>query len=98
MSAWSIEARAFLFTNSPVNSETDVKSFRKLSPSVLLFPAIVVLLPRWSSGGDFTKTHHSTSYDYISPLKLDLAGKHVLITGAAWEHGVGYAAAMAFRE
>ncbi|KIN00047.1 hypothetical protein OIDMADRAFT_181275 [Oidiodendron maius Zn] len=48
------------------------------------------------SGGYFTKTHHSKPYDYISPLKLDLAGKHVLITGAAWEHGIGYATAIAF--
>ncbi|KAL2840350.1 hypothetical protein BJX68DRAFT_246729 [Aspergillus pseudodeflectus] len=45
---------------------------------------------------DFTATRHSTTYDYISPLKLNLAGKHVLITGAAWENGVGYAAATAF--
>ncbi|KAJ0422229.1 hypothetical protein BJY00DRAFT_280446 [Aspergillus carlsbadensis] len=45
---------------------------------------------------DFTATHHPTSYDYISPLKLNLAGKHVLITGAAWENGVGYATAAAF--
>lgn len=48
------------------------------------------------SGGYFTATHHSTTYDYISPLKLDLAGKHVLVTGAAWEDGVGYATATAF--
>jgi NAD(P)-dependent dehydrogenase (short-subunit alcohol dehydrogenase family) len=48
------------------------------------------------SGGYFTPTRHSTSYDYISPLKLDLVGKHVLITGAAWENGVGYATAIAF--
>jgi NAD(P)-dependent dehydrogenase (short-subunit alcohol dehydrogenase family) len=48
------------------------------------------------SGGYFTATHHSTTYDYISPLKLDLAGKHVLVTGTAWEEGVGYATATAF--
>ncbi|KAL6416316.1 hypothetical protein AUP68_00533 [Ilyonectria robusta] len=48
------------------------------------------------SGGSFTATHHSTTYDYISPLKLDLAGKHVMVTGAAWEDGVGYATATAF--
>ncbi|OJJ67715.1 hypothetical protein ASPBRDRAFT_47751 [Aspergillus brasiliensis CBS 101740] len=48
------------------------------------------------SGSHFTSTHHSTTYDYISPLKLDLSGKHVLITGAAWEDGVGYATATAF--
>jgi NAD(P)-dependent dehydrogenase (short-subunit alcohol dehydrogenase family) len=47
------------------------------------------------SGGYFTATHHFTTYDYISPLKLDLAGKHVLVTGAAWEDGVGYATATA---
>lgn len=48
------------------------------------------------SGGYFTSKHHSTTYDYISPLKLDLAGKHVLVTGAAWENGIGYATATAF--
>lgn len=32
----------------------------------------------------------------ISPLKLDLAGKHILITGAVWSNGVGYATATAF--
>ncbi|KAL1851032.1 putative secondary metabolism biosynthetic enzyme [Diaporthe australafricana] len=48
------------------------------------------------SGGVFTATHHSTSYDYVSPLKLNLTGRHVLITGAAWEDGVGYATATAF--
>lgn len=38
---------------------------------------------RLNSGGNFTKTIHATSYDYISPLKLNLTDKHVLITGAA---------------
>ncbi|KAF5981197.1 NAD(P)-binding Rossmann-fold containing protein [Fusarium coicis] len=47
-------------------------------------------------GADFILTHHATSYDYISPLKLDFAGQHVLITGAAHEDGVGYATATAF--
>ncbi|KAL0930060.1 uncharacterized protein CTRU02_214880 [Colletotrichum truncatum] len=55
------------------------------------------LLPRMQqSGGSFTTKNHSTTYDYISPLKLDLTGKSVLITGAAWEDGVGYATATAF--
>ena len=48
------------------------------------------------SGGEFTARRHSTTYNYISPLKLDLTNKNVLITGAAWEDGVGYAAATAF--
>ncbi|KAL4925434.1 SDR family NAD(P)-dependent oxidoreductase [Aspergillus undulatus] len=48
------------------------------------------------SVGNFTATRHSTTYDYISPLKLNLAGKHILITGAAWANGVGYATATAF--
>lgn len=48
------------------------------------------------SGGNFTATRHSTTYDYISPVKLDFAGKNVLITGAAWQDGVGYATATAF--
>ncbi|KAM0206142.1 hypothetical protein ACHAPA_011764 [Fusarium lateritium] len=51
---------------------------------------------RLPAGADYILTHHSTSYDYISPLKLDLLGKHVLITGAAWEDGVGFATATAF--
>jgi NAD(P)-dependent dehydrogenase (short-subunit alcohol dehydrogenase family) len=45
---------------------------------------------------DFITKRHSTSYDYISPLKLNLTGKHVVITGAAWEDGIGYATATAF--
>ncbi|KAI9150515.1 Short chain dehydrogenase citE [Paramyrothecium foliicola] len=48
------------------------------------------------SGGAFITKTHSTTYDYISPLRLDLAGKHVLITGAAWDDGVGFATATAF--
>lgn len=51
---------------------------------------------RSNSGGNFTPTIHATTYDYISPLKLNLAGRHALITGAAWEDGVGYATATAF--
>jgi NAD(P)-dependent dehydrogenase (short-subunit alcohol dehydrogenase family) len=51
---------------------------------------------RANSGGNFTATIHSTTYEYISALKLNLAGKHVLITGAAWGDGVGYAIATAF--
>ncbi|KAL2132719.1 hypothetical protein VTI74DRAFT_3457 [Chaetomium olivicolor] len=51
---------------------------------------------RQIAGGYFTAKRHSTTYEYISPLKLDLAGKHVLITGTAWESGVGYATAIAF--
>jgi len=47
-------------------------------------------------GGNFTKTTHSTSYEYISPLHLDLTGKHVVVTGAAYQDGVGYATATAF--
>jgi NAD(P)-dependent dehydrogenase (short-subunit alcohol dehydrogenase family) len=50
------------------------------------------------SGINFTTTTHSTSYDYISPLKLDLTGKKVLVTGAARENGVGFATARAFAE
>ena len=46
--------------------------------------------------GDFATKVHASSYDYISPLQLDLSGRHVLITGAALEDGVGYATAKAF--
>jgi NAD(P)-dependent dehydrogenase (short-subunit alcohol dehydrogenase family) len=45
---------------------------------------------------DFTSKCHATTYPYISPLKQNLRGRHVLITGAAWEDGVGYATATAF--
>jgi len=48
------------------------------------------------SGSSFITTTHSTTYKYISPLKLDLAGKHILITGTAWENGIGFATATAF--
>ncbi|KAJ4988897.1 hypothetical protein SVAN01_05521 [Stagonosporopsis vannaccii] len=48
------------------------------------------------SGANFTAKRHPTTYDFISPLKLDLTGKHVLITGAAFKDGVGYATATAF--
>lgn len=48
------------------------------------------------SGGYFTTKRHSTTYDYISPLKLNLVGKHILVTGTAYEDGVGYATASAF--
>jgi NAD(P)-dependent dehydrogenase (short-subunit alcohol dehydrogenase family) len=45
---------------------------------------------------DFISATHATSYPYISPLSQDLSGRHVLITGAAWGDGVGYATATAF--
>ena len=45
---------------------------------------------------DFITHNHGTSYEYISPLQHDLAGKHVLITGAAWHDGVGAATATAY--
>jgi NAD(P)-dependent dehydrogenase (short-subunit alcohol dehydrogenase family) len=45
---------------------------------------------------DLISTTHSTSYDFISPLKLDLTGRTVIITGTAWEDGVGQATAVAF--
>src|SRR5688572_16161890 len=48
------------------------------------------------AGGLFTAKHRSTTYDFISPLRLDLTGKNVLITGAGWESGVGFATAKAF--
>jgi NAD(P)-dependent dehydrogenase (short-subunit alcohol dehydrogenase family) len=48
------------------------------------------------SGGEFTATRQSTSYDYISPLKLDFNGAHVIVTGAAWEDGVGFATALGY--
>lgn len=45
---------------------------------------------------DFTKLTHASSYPLISPTNLDLAGRYVVITGAAFDNGVGYAAATAF--
>lgn len=44
----------------------------------------------------FIEKNHARSYPYISPLQQNLSGRHVLITGAAWEDGVGYATATAF--
>lgn len=45
---------------------------------------------------DFTLVTHATSYPFISPLAQNLSGKHVLITGAARDDGVGFATATAF--
>ncbi|KAJ6100360.1 hypothetical protein N7467_001895 [Penicillium canescens] len=44
----------------------------------------------------FTEKTHATSYPFISPLAQDLSRRHVLITGAAREDGVGYATATVF--
>ncbi|KAK5739816.1 hypothetical protein LTR17_005102 [Elasticomyces elasticus] len=49
-----------------------------------------------ASRRDFAATIHATSYPFISPLSQSQSGRHVLITGAAWEDGVGYATALAF--
>ncbi|KAM6532616.1 hypothetical protein FALCPG4_005670 [Fusarium falciforme] len=80
--------------NAVILAYFNLQTFRLYSPHVL--QRLTMSTRRELSGGDFTATHHSTTYDYISPLKLDLAGKHVLITGAAWENGIGYATATAF--
>lgn len=45
---------------------------------------------------DFACKTHAQSYPFISPLKLNLRGLHVLVTGAAFEDGVGFAVATAF--
>lgn len=45
---------------------------------------------------NFTDKVHATTYEFISPLHHDLQGRHVLITGAAWEDGVGHATSIAF--
>ncbi|WWC93094.1 uncharacterized protein L201_008059 [Kwoniella dendrophila CBS 6074] len=45
---------------------------------------------------DFITNYHATSYDYISPLKLDISGRNVIITGGASQEGVGSATAIAF--
>lgn len=50
------------------------------------------------SGVNFTSKTHSTTYDFISPLKLDLTGKYVLVTGAAKVNGIGFATARAFAQ
>jgi NAD(P)-dependent dehydrogenase (short-subunit alcohol dehydrogenase family) len=49
-----------------------------------------------SARKNFTANTHSESYDFISPLKLDMSGRTVVITGTAWEDGVGQATAIAF--
>jgi NAD(P)-dependent dehydrogenase (short-subunit alcohol dehydrogenase family) len=43
---------------------------------------------------NFTSTQHHDSYPYIDPLKADLSGKHVLITGAS--RGIGKAIALSY--
>lgn len=48
-----------------------------------------------TSRSDYMETTHRSSYPFISPDKLDLSGRYVLITGAAFENGVGYATALA---
>ncbi|KAF5643355.1 NADP(+)-dependent dehydrogenase [Fusarium tjaetaba] len=47
-------------------------------------------------GADLIVAHHANSYDYISPLKLDLTGQHILMTGVADTGRVGYDTATAF--
>jgi NAD(P)-dependent dehydrogenase (short-subunit alcohol dehydrogenase family) len=49
-----------------------------------------------SARKNFTFKTHDDSYDFISPLKLDISGRTVVITGTAWEDGVGHATAIAF--
>jgi hypothetical protein len=43
--------------------------------------------PLEQSGGLFTSRRHSSTYEYISPLKFNLEGKHVLVLRAQ-EHPV----------
>ena len=47
---------------------------------------------------DFLPSRRAASYDFISPLSLDLHGSNVLITGAALPDGVGFATAKAFAQ
>lgn len=44
---------------------------------------------------DSLTTHHTT-YEAISPLRLNLSGRSVLITGTAHEAGIGHATALSF--
>lgn len=46
------------------------------------------------SGANFTPTIHSDTYPSVDPAKFNLAGKHVLITGAS--KGVGLTTALSF--
>ena len=45
---------------------------------------------------DFLPSRRATSYDFISPLSLNLHGSNILITGSALPDGVGFATARAF--
>ena len=45
---------------------------------------------------DFLPSRRAASYDFISPLSLNLHGNNVLITGSALPDGVGFATARAF--
>jgi len=43
---------------------------------------------------EFTKAHHGQPYPFIDPLKLDMTGRAVFVTGAS--KGIGRTTAAAF--
>ncbi|TNY18905.1 3-oxoacyl-reductase [Rhodotorula diobovata] len=45
---------------------------------------------------DFLPSVHATTYPFISPTRLDLSGRTVIVTGGALVDGIGFAAALAF--
>lgn len=48
-----------------------------------------------SSRSEFITTTHKSTYPFISPANYELSGRYILITGAGFENGVGYATALA---
>lgn len=48
----------------------------------------------WPAVKSFVPTHHSETYDFISPAKANLSGKSVLVTGAS--KGIGRQIALRF--
>ncbi|GAA5855215.1 hypothetical protein JCM9279_007508 [Rhodotorula babjevae] len=45
---------------------------------------------------DYLPSVHGTSYPFISPTRLDLSGRTVVVTGAALADGIGHATTLAF--
>lgn len=67
-------------------------SVENSSSFVLAFMKVRMVVARGFSS-DYTTITHGSSYPFISRTRLDLPGRYVLITGAAFDKGVEYATA-----